>query len=102
VSENDNGTSVNPNTEGLDLPSNAGTQINTKVDDSLREKIDSLVFAGLYRSRSEVVRRAVMIGIESIIAASADELKQREELVKLREAYETEVRELQKKYGFVK
>jgi len=37
VSENDNGTSVNPNTEGLDLPSNAGTQINTKVDDSLRE-----------------------------------------------------------------
>ena len=106
MSEDINGVepedSVNPNTEGLDLPANAGTQVNTKVDDATREKIDKLVFAGLYRSRSEVVRRALFIGLESIIAASADELKQREELVRVREQYESEVRELQKKYGFVK
>lgn len=93
---------VNPNTEGLDVPATQGTQVNTKVDDTTREQIDSLVFAGLYRSRSEVVRRAIQIGLASIIAASAEELAKREELVKLREAYEAEVRELQKKYGFVK
>lgn len=106
MSENDNGVesegSVNPNTEGLDLPAAQGTQVNTKIDDATREKIDKLVFAGLYRSRSEVVRRALHVGIETILAASAEELKQREELVRVREQYEAEVRELQKKYGFVK
>lgn len=100
--QNDADNGVNPNTEGLDLPANQGTQVNTKVDDATREKIDKLVFAGLYRSRSEVVRRALFIGLESLIEASKEELAQREELVRVREAYEAEVRELQKKYGFVK